>query len=351
MANAGPEESGGIIGKRNTEEESEAMKLAILGYGFMGGAHLAAMQRIEGVTVKSVSSRTRPSADGPARGNLNLQSGPLPEDIAWCPDWREILKDPEVDAVDVCLPTDLHKEVVLAALAADKHVFCEKPMALSTEDCDAILAAVEDSGHIFMVGQVLRFMFPYRYAADFIAETGRDAVVRCILQRSTGYPGWGGWLGKEERSGGAILDLLSHDLDQALSMFGPPESLSAVSQGAVDTMQATLHYGGGLAVQVEGGWFASDVPFSASFEIEAAGTLLSFHDGVFRRRDKGGADQIVEIPQHDPYFDEIAYFIDCCRRNAAPELCLPTESAAAVRLSNLLRASRDANGREMAWQT
>jgi predicted dehydrogenase len=324
------------------------MKLAVLGYGFMGSAHLAAMQRIDGVTVKSVSSRTRPSADSPARGNLKLESGPLPEDVVWYPDWKEILKDPEIDAVDVCLPTDLHKEAILAALAEGKHVLCEKPMALNAEDCDAILGAAEESNPIFMVGQVLRFMFPYRYAADFIAEAGREAVTRCVLQRSTGYPGWGGWLGEEKRSGGAILDLLSHDLDQVLRTFGPPRSLSAVSQGEVDTMRARLNYGDDLVVQVEGGWFASDVPFSASVEIETADTLLSFHEGVLRRRDSDG-ERIVEIPQQDPYFDEIAYFIDCCRRDAAPERCLPQESAAAVRLSNLLRTSRDANGKELEW--
>jgi predicted dehydrogenase len=324
------------------------MKLAVLGYGFMGSAHLAAMQRIDGVTVNSVSSRTRPSADRPARGNLKLESGPLPEDVVWYPDWKEILKDPEIDAVDVCLPTDLHKEAILAALAAGKHVLCEKPMALNVEECDAILAAVKQSRQVFMVGQVLRFMFPYQYAADFIAQVGREAVTRCVLQRSTGYPGWGGWLGEEKRSGGAILDLLSHDLDQVLRTVGPPRLLSAVSQGEVDTMRARLNYEDGLVVQVEGGWFASDVPFSASFEVETADTLLSFHEGTLRRRDAGG-EHIVEIPQHDPYFDEIAYFIDCCRRNAAPKLCLPKESAAAVRLSNLLRASRDANGKELEW--
>lgn len=326
------------------------MKLALLGYGFMGGAHLAAMQRIEGVQVKSVSSRTRPSTDGPVRGNLDLKSGPLPDDIAWYANWQEIVADPEIDAVDVCLPTDLHREVVCAALAAGKHVLCEKPMALRTEDCDVMLAEAKRCGHVFMVGQVLRFMFPYRYAAGLIADKGRNAVTRCVFQRSTGYPQWGGWLTKEERSGGAILDLLSHDLDQALSLFGPPETLRTVSQGPVDTMQATLRYSAGLEVGVEGGWFASDVPFSASFEIEAADTLLTFRGGMLRRTEKGSAEQIVEIPQEDSYFGEIAYFIDCCRRNAAPERCLPSESAAAVRLSNLLKASRDANGRELTWQ-
>lgn len=325
------------------------MKFALIGYGFMGGAHLAAMQDIEGVTVKSVAARTRPSVDGPARGNLDLKSGPLPDDVLWHSDWREVLKDPEIDAVDVCLPTDLHKEVILAALAAGKHVLCEKPMALGTEDCDVILTKAKDSGRVFMVGQVLRFMFPYSYAADFVAKEGVLSIVRCVFQRSTGYPGWGGWLGKEERSGGAILDLLCHDLDQVLNIFGSPASVTAVSQGPTDTMRAAIHYEGGLTVQVEGGWFSPETPFSSSFEVETTDVLLSFHGGILRRVQKHGSEEIIEIPTEDPYLNEIAYFVDCCRNNASPQLCHPKDSAGAVRLANLLRQSRDLNGKEMAW--
>lgn len=326
------------------------MNVALLGYGFMGGAHLAALQAVEGVTVKSVATRTRPSVTDPARGNLDLKTGPLPEDVVWHSDWRNVIADPEIDAVDVCLPTDMHKEVVLAALAAGKHVLCEKPMALNAKDCDAILAAAHKSGCVFMVGQVLRFMFPYQYAARFVAEVGRDAVSRCSFQRSAGYPGWGGWLANEERSGGAILDLLCHDLDQVLNIFGPPRSVNATSKGPVDTVQATLRYGDRSAVQVEGGWFSPETPFSASFVVETKDEVLSFEGDVLRLQKRGEAGKVIEVPKHDPYFDEIAYFIDCCRRDAAPKLCLPDESAAAVRLSNLVRASRDLNGKELEWQ-
>lgn len=326
------------------------MNVGMIGYGFMGGAHLAPLQSIEGVRVKSVATRTRPSATGAAKGNLDLKSGPLPEDVEWHPDWREVIADPEIDAVDICLPTDLHKEVTLAALAAGKHVLCEKPMALNTADCDVMLAAAEQTGRVFMVGQVLRFMFPYRYAADFVATTGSKAVRRCTFQRSTGFPGWGGWLGDEARSGGAILDLLCHDLDMALAIFGPPGTVSALSQGPVDTVQATLQYPGELVVQVNGGWFDPETPFSASFMVQTETDTLSFEAGVLQRRKSDGAAEVIKTAEHDPYADEIAYFVDCCRANAAPKLCLPQESAAAVRLANLVKASRDANGEEMKWQ-
>lgn len=325
------------------------MKLALLGYGFMGGAHLAAMQRVDGVQVVTVATRTRPAEGGPARGNLALESGPLPESVAWVPAWQQVLADPEIDAVDVCLPTDLHREVVLAAFSAGKHVLCEKPMALHPADCDAMMAAARQAGRTFMVGQVLRFMYPYRYAADFVRESHGPAS-RCVLRRQTGYPQWGGWLADQARSGGAILDLLSHDLDQALSLFGDPETVEAVSLGPVDTAMATLRYATGLEVQVEGGWYTPETPFSASFEIDAGDASLRFEDGVLRQIDAAGQDVIREMPPHDPYFDEIAYFVACCRRNVAPDLCPPAASAAAVRLSTLLQNSREANGKELAWQ-
>jgi len=326
------------------------MKLGLLGYGFMGGVHLAALQRIEGVTVPAVASRMRPSADGPSRGNMNLPSGPLPDSVRWSSDWRQVVRDPTIDAVDICLPTNLHKEIVIEALNSGKHVLCEKPMALSASDCDDILAAAAKSSNVFMVGQVLRFMSPYRYAASFLREVGRDAVTGCTLQRSTGYPDWGGWLAKEECSGGAILDLLSHDLEQALSLFGPPASVSATSRGPVDTMNAVLRYEDGLVVNVDGGWYSSDTPFNASFCLEAGEASLTFHDGKLVRHANGREDEAIALPEEDPYYREIAYFVDCCRCGVSPELCPPAESARTVYLANLLRESREQSGKELSWQ-
>jgi len=326
------------------------MKFGLLGYGFMGGAHLAALQRINGVEVKSVGSRTKPSADAPVRGNLDLPSGPLPETVTWFSDWRQVIEDPEIDAVDICLPTNLHKEAVLHAFKYGKHVFCEKPMALTSADCDELLEAAQKSGRAFMVGQVLRFMFPYRYAAAFVKEMGREHIKSCTLQRSAGYPGWGGWLGKEEYSGGAILDLLSHDLDQALSLFGDPETVTGTSLGPVDTLQAKLRYSDGLDVEVVGGWFEAYVPFSASFSISAENESLTFREGKLLRR-QGDKDIAIEIPADDDgYFAELAYFVECCRNNVVPVLCLPRESAEAVRISNLLKLSRMRDGKELSWQ-
>ena len=71
--------------------------------------------------------------------------------------WRELVVDDEVDIVDICLPTDLHAPVAIAALTAGKHVLCEKPMALAVGDCERMTTIAEQQNRILMVGQVLRF--------------------------------------------------------------------------------------------------------------------------------------------------------------------------------------------------
>ncbi len=77
---------------------------------------------------------------------------------------------PAIDAVDICLPTQMHRDVILAAFAKGKHVLCEKPMALTPAECDEVLqAAATLQGRTFMVAQVLRFMYPYRFCVGLCA--------------------------------------------------------------------------------------------------------------------------------------------------------------------------------------
>ena len=325
------------------------MRIGLIGYGFMGGAHAAALEAVAGVTLAAVASRTRPSEAGPVRGNLDLKAGPLAETVRWTPDWQNIVDDEAIDAVDICLPTNMHKEVIERALQKGKHVLCEKPMALTPSDCVDLLAQAKASGRIFMVAQVLRWMLPYQYALRFVSSVGRDAITAGILQRSTGFPQWSVWLGREEAGGGAILDLLSHDLDQALQWFGEPRSVCARSMGEVDTMRGWLNYDGGLRVCVEGGWMQPGVPFSAGYRLETARETLVFASGKLHLTRDGETSE-VQLPEQDAYHDEIAYFVECCRSSRPPAMCLPEESAKAVSLALLLGESRRQDGRALPWR-
>jgi len=327
------------------------MNIGLIGFGFMGGVHLSAIQSIAGANgdanVAAVAARTRPSPDAPPRGNLpHARSSGLPPGIAWHPDWRALVEDVAIDAVDICLPTDLHREVALAAFARGKHVLCEKPMALAAPDCDAMLEAAARSGRVFMVAHVLRFLSPYRYAATFV---GQNSVKSAVLRRKSGFPQWSQWLADERRSGGAALDLLCHDIDIALKLFGPPTAVSAQSDGEIDTLSGVLRCGDGLDVRIEGGWCKPGMPFAAGFEIVADDAVLTLNAGKLRLT-REGQDEPIELPENLEYVDQMAYFLECCRENAAPEQCLPAESANAVRVANLLRESRAQNGKEISCQ-
>jgi predicted dehydrogenase len=314
----------------------------------MGSVHLSAIESLESATLTAVSSRTPPTADRLPQGSLShLKTGALPADVHWYANWRELVTDPNVDAVDICLPTWLHKEVALSALENGKHVLCEKPMALTSSDCDQMLDEAGRSGRIFMVAHVLRFMSSYRYAASFVSSVCRGSVTACTMRRKSGYPKWGEWLSREEYSGGAILDLLIHDIDQALKLFGQPNTVSAVNDGEIDTVKGTLRYANGLEVQIEGGWYAPGMPFSSGFRITGEDADLSFEGGKLQLT-LSGHEQTVDIPKQSEYTEQMSYFAECCRNNTAPELCLPSESAQAVRLANLLKASRNENGKELS---
>jgi predicted dehydrogenase len=178
----------------------------------------------------------------------------------------------------------------------------------------------------------------------------RASITSChvTLQRSTGYPQWSNWLANSDCNGGAILDLLSHDLDQALLWFGPPDAVSAVSVGDVDTAEATLRYGNRNVI-VTSGWLTPEAPFSESFRIETVDSTLHY-DGAALTLTHEGNGETVGMPEHDAYADEIAYFVDCAKTGASPDRCLPEDSARVVRLAEVLKRSREERGREASWQ-
>jgi predicted dehydrogenase len=151
----------------------------------MGASHAANYRALgDRVRVKTVASHRSDRAAAVAES----VGAELTEDLL------APLRDPEVDAVDICLPTPLHRELTEAALAAGKHVLLEKPIALTLEDADAIVAAAERSGRLFMVGLVLRFWPEYvelQRASPVVSSAGRSRCRRCGFRRlRTGTTGW-----------------------------------------------------------------------------------------------------------------------------------------------------------------
>jgi predicted dehydrogenase len=299
-----------------------SFKIGLLGLGFMGRRHLDAYGLLPGV---EVVTRTSPPFD-------QLP----PQDYgALC---QAMIEDPGIDVIDICLPTGMHASVAIAALDAGKHVLCEKPMALTTEDCSRMLRARDRSRGILMVAHVLRFWPAYRFLREVVACRAYGAIRSLSLTRKSGVPGWAPWLLSPQESGGAILDLLVHDFDQALLLFGAPESVTARTIDSPNVVECSLHYPGGIEVAIAGGWYPGDVPFAMGFELRAgAGELRYAGDHLQLLRPPEPMAEIP-LPAVDPYAQQLGYFLDCCRNGNAPSECPPESSAQAVEFACAIAA-------------
>ena len=294
----------------------KVFQVGLLGLGFMGRRHIEAYRSLPGVEVV-----TRTSARF-----AHLQD---PDAL-----YEAMIADPELDALDICLPTALHAPLTIAAMDAGKHVLCEKPMALTVEACGRMLeAGKRNQGVILMVAHVLRFWPAYQVLHEAVVGGTYGATRSARFARRSGLPSWGPWLLQPAESGGAPLDLLVHDYDQALWLFGAPESATARTVGSPNVIECSLHYPGGLEVAIAGGWYTENVPFAMEFDLQASEGELRYANDHLQLLRPPAAPTEIALPQGDPYATQLAYFIDCCRNGHAPVECPPESSAKAVELA------------------
>lgn len=136
----------------------------------------------------------------------------------------------EVDAVTIATPNKFHAEISIAALQAGVHVLCEKPMAITTEECKAITNAAELSGKVLSIAYHYRFMKEAQAAKKMIqaGEIGEPYVARVQAIRRRKVPGWGVFTSKELQGGGSVIDYGCHLLDLALWLMDDPEPIEIV---------------------------------------------------------------------------------------------------------------------------
>jgi predicted dehydrogenase len=231
----------------------------------------------------------------------------------------------QVDVVDICTPTDAHRNCCLAALELGKPCIVEKPMAGKLEDCDAMIAASKKAGVSLMPAQVVRYFPEHRRAHDLIkaGTIGRPASVR--LRRGGKAPrGTDGWFLDHFRSGGVLLDLAVHEFDWLIWTLGPVTEVMARSvalgqrvSGAEflgDYALATLTHQSGCISHVEATWMD---PSGFRTTIEAAGSegiieydsrqnptlFLSPTDGSSR-------SESLMASTDDPYYRQLRDFLD-----------------------------------------
>jgi predicted dehydrogenase len=329
------------------------LRVAVAGLGFMGATHARAWMEIPEARLAAVISHDERKLAGDVSsvgGNLGLAIEPL--DFSRARKYHsldEALNDAEIDAIDICLPTDRHAGAALAALAAGKHVLVEKPLALGVEDCGRLLEEAKRSGRLLMAGQVLRFLPAWMLLADFVRGAG--PVRSAVFRRRCAAPDWSPWLSDPARSGGGVFDLLIHDVDFCISLWGAPETVRATGYEdlarGIDVMHAELGYAGLGPVIVTGGWHhPKSYPFSMQFTVLTDGATVEWQSGDEQLRLYRGTGEMEtrELDAGDPFARELGYFARCALAGEQPELCPPEQSAAAVAVMLKMLESRRRGG-------
>jgi predicted dehydrogenase len=316
------------------------ISLAILGAGFMGRAHAANYQTLgDRVRVKTVASR------GAGRAAAVAETvGAEPST-----DLEAAVSDPEVDAVDICLPTPLHREWAERALAAGKHVFLEKPLALTAEDADAIVSAGTEAGRVLMIGLVLRFWPEYVELERRISAGGLGRPRAVSTYRLSPPIDWNDWMVDAAQSGGVAVDMLVHDFDQMNWLLGRPrrvfateprpghvhalveyEGAAGIAEGSV-AMPRSYPFSSDIRVLCEGG--GAEYAFSAA-PIEGEGNIgASDSARGLRLFPNDGPPKTVAVASADPWGPELEYFVECIELGRMPERGTAEQARDALLLS------------------
>lgn len=296
--------------------------IALLGCGRIGRVHAASLARIEGARVAAVADAAPEAAralagrtGAPARGT------------------EAILSDPGIDAVVIGTPTDTHSDLIHAAAAAGKAIFCEKPVDLSADRIRACIRAVEAAGVPFLTA------FNRRFDPSFAAlirrlragEIGAVETVS-ITSRDPAPPPHA----YVRASGGLFRDMMIHDLDLARVLLGE-EPVSVFAAGAalvdpavadlddVDSAVAVLTTASGRMCQIACSR-RSGYGYDQRIEVHGAGGLLRAGNRAATTVEHWGETVASDPPVHffleryaEAYRAEMAHFVDCLARGAPPE--------------------------------
>ena len=323
-------------------------KVAVIGFGFMGKTHAFNILKNKDLQLVAIVDKDADKIDKDLINDGNFSTNSIDQEILKtinkysCLD--ECLLHEELDAVHICVHTNLHYEMAKKALLAGKHVFIEKPFTLDINQAEEILELARKQNKILMVAHVVRFMPPYKKLKHFIDNKEFGKLKFLSFSRFSGIPAWGQW--KEKRldfgsSGGALFDLAIHDIDFANYILGTPDKITCnylpglLSQH--DYINALWEYSGNdIRVKIESGnIFHSNFPFQAGYmaQFEKASLFYTSLKGdVIQIATDTSLEKIPAGDTNEGFVNEIDYFAHCIKNNTHPNECMPESSLQTVRL-------------------
>ena len=303
-----------------------SLGVALIGAGWISGVYVEALERVPSASVVGIASRTKAAA-----ARLAARAGaPVAVDYG---SLGELLDDPRVEVACINSTNHLHAEHAIAALRAGKHVVVEKPLCLSLEEADRILATSHETGKGVAYAENLCFAPHYRHARDRIASgaLGRVLFARQCEKHAGPSSEW--FWQAEEAGGGALLDMGSHSLECLRWILGKPPIVRVSAELSIlrhgdrteldDTALVHLELGDGTRLLSESSWSLQG-GMESTLEVHGTeGTLrldLLGEGGVRIYTAKEGWR--VEPPDFlglSGYPQQLDHFLWCFRRGVEPE--------------------------------
>jgi predicted dehydrogenase len=307
--------------------EKPVLRIGLIGTGFMGKAHVfgfASAQKVFDLPYRlelhTVADITEEAAARAARefGFAHHTT-----------DWRTLIANPEIDMIDITAPNALHKDMALAAIAAGKHVYCEKPLAPLAADAREMADAAAAKGVKTQVG--------FNYLCNPMLRLAREMIAAGELGEIRGYRGLhaedymadaaGAYSFRHDPAGGgALADIGSHALATAEFLLGPitdvmgdcitqigerPDGKGGTRKVTVDDVgRAFLRFGNGAQGSIEGNWIATGRKMQHDFEVYGTRGALAFTQERFNELHfystadapgRRGFRRIEAAPDHPPY--------------------------------------------------
>ncbi len=327
-----------------TSPASRKVNVGVVGLGFMGQTHLKSYQQLSTARIVAVCDAVRAPVNGVIAGVSGNITGT--DTIRLSPDVRayqkleDLLADPEVELVDLCVPTALHVPQSLAALKACKHVLCEKPLARTASQAQAIADAAAAAKGFFMPAMCMRFWPGWAWLQELVATGQYGKLLAARFRRVSAPPGWSrDSYFKGGESGGALLDMHIHDADFVQFLFGRPISVYATGQsrfsGAIDHVVAQYTVASGATVHAEGSWLLAS-GFNMSYTVMFERATLDFDSArgtaALQVSEEGQPARTVQSSGVDGYVEELSYLIQCILTNQPPKVVTAVDGVSAVEI-------------------
>lgn len=322
------------------------VNVAVVGLGFMGVTHLRSYQKIKGARITAVCDSVRQPVNGILPGVSGNISGTdaldLGRKLRVYSQLDDLLADPEVDLVDLCVPTPLHVPLTLAALKAGKHVVCEKPLARTAAEARKLVNAARTANGFLMPAMCMRF-WPEWSWVKAAADDGRfGKLLAARFRRVSESPGWSrDSYFNGAQSGGALLDLHIHDTDFVQFLCGPPLSVFSSGltrySGAIDHVVTQYQVANGAVVSAEGTWLMSaghgfKMCYTVNFEKATVDFDLGRGADALKLFEDGRKPRIIRCKGPDGYTGELRHMIDSIQAGTAPTIVTPEDALNAVRI-------------------